>query len=214
MVLRHNTRPTRPSSLLPDEIVHLQELRDVLLEYLERRHLHGARAHRFERHGERLRVRQDHAAADEAHLRLRVLEFELELAFADERLAGAALDRRFERERDFAREVLVHVEREHVAVDARRELALRQTHEALELLLGVECVGELHLDLALVVHFDGIRLRDREFVERRDAPALRAFVGRQPRGSPFQVTTSSCSSLACARCRAPRSRGCARPAPR
>ena len=40
-----------------------------------------------------LGVRQDHALADEAHLRLGVGEFQLELALADELLARAAANR-------------------------------------------------------------------------------------------------------------------------
>ena len=86
MVLRHNTRPTRPSSWEPLSAVHLQELRDVRLEHLQRGHAHGARAHRLERHAECRGVRQDHALADEAHLWLGVGELEFEFARADERL--------------------------------------------------------------------------------------------------------------------------------
>jgi hypothetical protein len=154
-------------------------LRNVLLEHLERGHLYGARAHRFEGHRKSLGIRQDHAAADESNLRLRILKFDLELALADERLAGAALDRGLECERDVAREVLVHVKREQVAMDAGGELALRQAHETFQFLLGIECVGELDLDLPLVVHLDGVCLRDRKLIERGNAPALRALVARK-----------------------------------
>ena len=52
----------------------------------------------------------------------------------------------------------------------------RQADLALEILARVERIGEVHLDLPLIVDLHGLGLRDREFVQRRNAPALRAGI--------------------------------------
>ena len=133
---------------------------------------HGARTDRFEGHTERGGVRQDHALADEAHLRLGVGELQFEFAHADEFLARAAANGGLERERDFTNHVIVEIQRHQVGADRSGEFSLRQSDVALELLSRIERIGEVNLDLPLIVDLHGLGLRDREFVKRRDAPAL------------------------------------------
>ena len=61
--------------------------------------------------------------------------------------------------------------------------------QSLQILARVERVGEAHLDLALVVDLHGLGLRDRELVQRRNAPALRAAFLRLS-GAPSHFSTS------------------------
>ena len=161
------------------QCVHLQKLRNVRLENLQRGHLHGACAHCFEGHTERGGVGQDHAIAHEAHLRLGVGELQLEGGGARESVARAAADLGFQRDRHLADHVLVHVQRELVVLDAGGEFARGQAHKSLEVLARVNRVGELELDLALVVDLYRVGLCHREFIQRGN-PRYTFTLDRQP----------------------------------
>jgi hypothetical protein len=148
------------------ELIHLEELRDIRLEYLQCGDLHGARAHRFEGHTQRGGVGEDYPGADETYLRFRAGEFQLEAAGAGEFVAAAAADFRFERDDDLAHHVFVHIEREQVVLDTGREFALGQADQPLEILARVDGVRELELDLPLIVDLHRLGLRDGELIQR------------------------------------------------
>ena len=129
------------------QLVGLQELTDVVVVDAHGGHLHRAHVHRLERDAEHGVVGQDHALPGEAHLRL--LAGERDGAFDALRDAHAAVvaDRLFQRDGDLAGEPLLRVDLDFAAFDARAHRALIRTHQAVQILMRIEIVGEAHRDV-------------------------------------------------------------------
>ena len=171
-----------PELLLAVEVVDLQELRHVRAGDLQRLDRHRAQVHGLDRHREAGRRRYDHALAGEAHRGLQLLEQHLELlrllhAIAED-VAHAGLDAH----RQLSLPALAAVDLHPAAVDDEAQVvSLGDAQQALQVLAGLERIGEAQLHVRLGSRHRA-RVGDREGVEARHAHVLAVLLLDADRG--------------------------------
>ena len=159
------------------EVVHLEELPDVLFEYLDDAHDHAAKVDGLEGYAELRGLGDDHAVADKADVGQGLVDFDLpDDAFAEgQAVLAAYVFIQVDVQCAFGAGVGIEAEFIAVYVDGVR-LVFVDPGEALHILGGVEEFREGDFDVAFGVR-DILHVIDAEIVHRGDVDRQEFFFG-------------------------------------